>query len=72
MPEEQAGEDCLREHYVTWRGLILFLQQISQKKKQNKRHCISQNALHIVEALQVWLYRHLCGPILIINVKLIY
>lgn len=49
MPEEQPGEEVptvFREHYVTWRGLILFLQQVSQKK-QKKQNSISQNALLI-------------------------
>lgn len=39
MPEERVGEEtvCFREHYITWRGLILFLQRISQKEKKKER-----------------------------------
>lgn len=29
--EQERRTDCFREHYITWRGLILFLQRISQK-----------------------------------------
>lgn len=65
MPEERVGEEtvCFREHYITWRGLILFLQRISQKEKKKERKkwlitdCISQNALEVMEALQTWYCR---------------
>lgn len=62
MPEERLGggePDCFWEHYITWRGLILFLQQISQIKKRLITDCISQNALEVMEALQTWYCRRM-------------
>lgn len=63
MPEERAGDpDCYREHFITWRGLILFLQPISQKKKKD---CISQNALEERKLYRCGTVdRCLCGTIL--------
>lgn len=50
MPEERVVEEtvCFREHYITWRGLILFLQRISQKEKKRKKQ-MTHYRLHLPE-----------------------